>query len=81
MGDSAESVVDAKFCVHGVSGLRIVDASVMPNIISGNLNAPVQMMAARAADFILNRPQLPPIRARFHFHDQSQLTEGKKHRR
>ncbi len=67
MGNNAESVVDSQFCVHGVSGLRVVDASVIPNIISGNLNAPVQMMAARAADFILNRPQLRPVRARFHF--------------
>jgi len=47
--------------VHEIEGLRVVDASVMPRIVSANLNAPIQMMAARAADFILGRPQLNPI--------------------
>jgi choline dehydrogenase len=39
----------------------------MPNIISANLNGPTQMIAARAADFVLGRPQLPPFRAKFSF--------------
>jgi len=47
--------------VNGVAGLRVVDASAMPRIVSANLNAPVQMMAARAADFILGRNQLTPL--------------------
>ena len=62
-----QAVVDGQMRVHGIEALRVVDASVMPQIISANLNAPVQMMAARAADFILGNPQLDPIEASFHF--------------
>ena len=71
MGHGAKAVVDDQMRVHGMSGLRVVDASVMPRIISANLNAPVQMIAARAADFILGRPQRPPSRADFHFQASS----------
>ena len=46
------SVVDAELRVHGVQGLRVVDASVMPTITSGNTNAPVLMIAERAAEWI-----------------------------
>ncbi|WP_371223226.1 choline dehydrogenase [Roseovarius sp. 2305UL8-3] len=60
MGEGAECVVDPEFRVHGVEGLRVVDASVMPRITSANLNAPTQMMAARAADFIAGRDQKTP---------------------
>ena len=70
MGTDDQSVVDAEMRVHGVDGLRVVDASVMPQIVSGNLNAPTQMIAGRAADFMLGRDQLAPIHACFHF-DQS----------
>ncbi len=61
MGYDDEAVTDSQFRVHGVNGLRVVDASAMPHIVSANLNAPIQMMAARAADFILGRPQLQKI--------------------
>ncbi len=67
MGSDENSVVDNEMKVHGLDGLRVVDASVMPAIVSGNLNAPTQMMAARAADFILGKSPLPPENARFHF--------------
>ena len=67
MGEDDMAVVDEEMRVHGVDGLRVVDASVMPDIVSGNLNAPTQMIALRAADYILGRPQLPEFHARFHF--------------
>ncbi|MDH3666882.1 MAG: choline dehydrogenase [Paracoccaceae bacterium] len=67
MGIGPDAVVDGECRVRGIEGLRVVDGSVMPRIISANLNAPIQMIAARAADFILGRPQLPPIEARFSF--------------
>ena len=67
MGTDDESVVDSQFRVIGLEGLRVVDASVFPTIISANLNAPVQMMAARAADYILGHSQLPVQHASFSF--------------
>jgi len=54
MGNDERAVVDGALCVHGVQGLRVVDASVMPNIVSGNTNAPVIAIAERAAEFILD---------------------------
>lgn len=50
--DPATSVVDAELRVHGIRGLRVVDASVFPNITSGNINAPVMMVAEKAAAMI-----------------------------
>ncbi|VDC26533.1 GMC family oxidoreductase [Pseudogemmobacter humi] len=58
--DPAASVVDAELRVHGVAGLRVVDASVFPNITSGNINAPVMMVAERASDLI--RREKPHMR-------------------
>ena len=65
MGYDDEAVTDSQFRVHGINRLRVVDAAAMPRIVSANLNAPVQMMAARAADFILKRPQLPQIELQY----------------
>ncbi len=69
MGTDEMAVIDDEMRVHGIEGLRVVDASAMPQVISANLNAPTQMIAARAADFILGKPQLDPQKARFHFAD------------
>ncbi|MFT5113104.1 MAG: choline dehydrogenase [Parasphingorhabdus sp.] len=67
MGYGEDAVVDGEMRVHGIDALRVIDASVMPQIISANLNAPTQMIASRAADFILGRDQLPAFHARFHY--------------
>ena len=67
MGHDSGAVVDAELRVHGMEALRVVDASVMPRVISANLNAPTLMIASRAADYILGRAQLAPFEARFAF--------------
>ncbi|WP_443031736.1 GMC oxidoreductase [Streptomyces sp. CA-210063] len=53
MGPAEDDVVDAELRVRGVAGLRVVDCSVMPTMVSGNLNAPIMAMAWRAADLVL----------------------------
>jgi choline dehydrogenase len=66
MGGDAESVVDGEGRVRAVPRLRIADASIMPQIITGNLNAPVLMMAEKIADRIRGLPPLPPSAATYY---------------
>ena len=59
MGSDADSVVDMQFRVRGAEGLRVVDASVMPDMVGGNINAPVMMVAEKASDVIRGLAPLP----------------------
>lgn len=64
--DDALAVVDPETRVRGVSGLRVVDSSIMPSITTGNLNAPTIMLAEKAADHVLGGPLLPRATAEYY---------------
>ncbi len=69
MGTDSMSVVDpATMRVHGMAGLRVVDASVMPYVTNGNIYAPVMMVAEKAADLILGKTPLDPESVEFYRH-------------
>jgi choline dehydrogenase len=64
--DDPWAVVDAETRVHGLERLRVVDSSIMPQVTTGNLNAPTIMLAEKAADHILGRGLLAPDAAPYH---------------
>lgn len=75
MGSGEQAVVDGELKVHGLESLRVVDASVMPTIPSGNLNAPTIMIAEKAADIILGNPALPVSGAAVWQHPDWQISQ------
>lgn len=60
---AADSVLDARLRVHGMAGLRVIDASAFPNVTSGNTNAPAMMLAARGAQMVLDDNENRPLAA------------------
>lgn len=69
MGTGADAVLDPdSMRVHGVEGLRVVDAASMPYVTNGNIYAPVMMLAEKAADLIAGNTPLPPERVEFYEH-------------
>jgi len=75
MGLSEGSVVDTQCRVHGIAGLRVVDASVMPSIVSGNTNAPTIMIAEKVSDLIRGKPALPRSNAPVWIHPHWQTAQ------
>ena len=72
MGTDSMSVTDPlTMRVHGLDGLRVVDASSMPYITNGNIYAPVMMLAEKAADLVLGNTPLPPERIEFYRYRQA----------
>ena len=66
MGEGPDAVVDSCLRVHGIDGLRVVDASVMPHVTNANTNAPTIMIAEKAADIIMDRAHLAASNAPSH---------------
>jgi choline dehydrogenase len=75
MGTDDMAVVDHQGRVHGVERLRVVDASIMPQVVSGNLNAPTIMMAEKLADAIRGRSPLPASSAPAYVHPHWQIQQ------
>ena len=78
--DDHMAVVDEKMRVRGVDNLHVIDASVMPRIVSGNLNAPVQMIAMKAADILMGRKRMKAERPAFHFDGKCVRGVGERER-
>jgi choline dehydrogenase len=72
MGTDERSVVDpSSMGVHGIQGLRVVDASVLPYVTNGNIYAPVMMVAEKSADLILGNSPLPSEPVEYYRHTPS----------
>ncbi len=71
MGTDDDAVTDPQLQVHGLEGLRVVDASIMPSVTNGNIYAPVLMIAEKAADIIRGDSALEPSPAPFHSHEET----------
>ncbi len=76
MGSDPMAVVDGSLRVHGLDGLRVVDASVMPDVVSGNLNAPVIMIAEKASDIVRGRTPLVPLEVPVYAPEPAALATG-----
>ncbi len=77
MGTDDGSVIDpSTMKVHGLEGLRVVDASAMPYVTNGNIYAPVMMLAEKAADLILGNTPLPPEPLEFYRHRKEQRPQA-----
>jgi choline dehydrogenase len=66
MGADDEAVVDGEARVRAVNGLRVIDASIMPRVVTGNLNAPILMMAEKLSDRVRGQQPLTPSHAPYH---------------
>ncbi|MEO5793572.1 MAG: choline dehydrogenase [Rhodoferax sp.] len=75
MGTDDMAVTDGAGRVHGIAGLRVVDASIMPDVVSGNLNAPTIMMAEKMADVIRGKAALPRSDAPYFVHPDYQTAQ------
>ncbi|MEX0607471.1 MAG: GMC oxidoreductase, partial [Halofilum sp. (in: g-proteobacteria)] len=75
MGSGSDAVVDGSTAVHGIENLSVVDSSIMPTIVSGNLNAPTIMIAEKAADLIAGRTPLSPAEVPVWTHPQWQTEQ------
>jgi choline dehydrogenase len=80
MGVADDAVIDPESMqVHGLSGLRVVDASAMPYVTNGNIYAPVVMLAEKASDLIRGNTPLPPLRQQFYRHHAAGETLASPH--